>query len=90
MKYEITWLNDDKDEPVTRIDISNEQVSIPNCCHPYYRIIEKDIRYRSKCIPELKILASYHNPKGYDFIIYENGMISDIGWGNKVGILKIV
>jgi hypothetical protein len=85
-KCQVDWIN--INEPPVMVIITNENVNMQNRCVKYYRVPEIDISKQSKCVPNLKILATYHNPRGGDFVIYDNGMVSDICWQNKVGILK--
>jgi len=85
--YKIVWFNNDVDD---RICVTEKNIWVENRCAAHYPIDQKDIRDHSKCIPDLKILFAYHNPKGDDLVIYENGLVSYIGYGTKVGkICKI-
>ena len=93
-QYEVIWLDSNFNETgeVMPITISEKYIIMPNRCADSYRIDEKDIciSHKEKCISSLKILFAYHNPKGDDFIIYENSLISHIGWENKVGRLRSI
>jgi len=86
--YTITWLN--TVAPATTIVISQKHVSIPYRCMPHYRIPICDIHDPEKCIPNLKIISAYHNPRGGDFIIYDMGIVSDTHCGVSIGVLKRV
>src|SRR5579885_1497930 len=91
-KYKIIWLNSDihHKSNFTYIIISNKRVSMQNRCMDYYRITENDIRELSKCIPNLKIVAAYRNPRGGDFIVYNNGLVSDINYENRIGTMQLI
>jgi hypothetical protein len=82
--YKIIWFNNDDDQ---RVCITNKNIWIENRCAAHYPIDPKEIRDLSKCLPDTKIMFAYHNPKGDDLVIYENGLVNHIGYGTKVGRL---
>lgn len=87
LKYQVNWWDGTKDF-MTEITVSNDKLVGNNRCSPSYRIPLNQIRDLKKCIPNLKILAAYHNPKGDDFVMYENNICQYIGYGTRIGNLK--
>jgi hypothetical protein len=86
--YQINWLNSN-DEPI-KIHITKDKVFMYDRCAPYLPISIDEIREPHKCLKDTKIINAYHNRRGGDFIIYDNGLISDINYENKVGkIMKL-
>lgn len=87
--YQIKWFNDTRDTDTTAI-INDLTITMPSLCSPFYRSLPRDMGpdKLKQCIPGHGIIATYHNPKGYEFIIYENGLCQFIGWGNVTGILN--
>ena len=88
--HEITWINNNNGQSDcnTKIGILKDSLIMENRCAPYYKIDENDITDHSKLIQNSNIISVYRNPRGGDFIIYSDGMISDIHYENKIGKIK--
>ncbi|HLX54864.1 MAG TPA: hypothetical protein VKR58_13040 [Aquella sp.] len=89
-RYIIIWTN--TNEPYTIAYITNQSVRMVDRCAPYQRILlnknlNKPPPISFQSITGPKILAMYRNPNQGDFIIYEDGTVSNICQENQVGYL---
>ncbi len=75
------------DGATAQCTIDDNSVTMLNRCRPYNKIkvLKNPAQYLPPQFPDLKIINVYHNPRGGDFVIYENGVINDIYSSHKLG-----
>jgi hypothetical protein len=84
-KFEKAFAHTKELNNIQYLYIKGDTLTIPNTCLPYYVTTPDKVKNPTIIKSNNKIKASYHNPKGYDLIIYDDNTIVYIGWGEKIG-----
>lgn len=90
--FTVEWLNNQAigyfgAEKFTKIYLAKDRTYMTDRCWPSQRIPIDKIREPEKCVSSWKIVAAYNNPRGGDFIVYDNGYISDLHYATRLGRL---